>query len=90
MTSEQLIKAADLERIATDGAQIYLNIKFNYEPEDNGNYLAIETETQKVYLGETSAEAVVKAKTEHPDKVFYVLKIGSDAAETIARLFPGK
>lgn len=90
MDPEELIKKADLQKIATEGSKIYERIKVNYEPQENGKFLAIDIDTQKAYLGNTSAEAVTLARQNHPDKVFYVVKIGFDVAETMARLFSEK
>lgn len=90
MDTEELIKKADLQKIATEGAEIYNQIKVNYEPKENGKFLAIDIETKKVYLSNTSAGAVELARQNHPDKVFYVMKIGFDVAETMAVLFSQK
>ena len=90
MDTEELIKKADLQKIATEGAKIYNQVKVNYEPKENGKFLAIDIDTQKPYLGNTSAEAVELARQSHPKKVFYVVKIGFDVAETMARQFSEK
>lgn len=90
MDTEELIKKADLQEIATEGSKIYNQIKINYEPKENGKFLAIDIDTNKAYIGNTSADAVVLARQNHPDKVFYVVKIGFDVAETMARLFSEK
>ncbi|MFA5936286.1 MAG: hypothetical protein WC822_00195 [Candidatus Paceibacterota bacterium] len=87
MDTEELIKKADLQKIVTKGSEIYKQIKDNYEPKDNGKFLAIDIDTEKVYFADTSAEAVELARKNHPKKVFYVAKIGFEAAETMARLF---
>jgi len=83
---EDLIRNADIERIAKEGQKIYDKVKGEYEPTHNGKFLAIEIESGEVYLGNTSAEAVELAREQHPDKVFYVVKIGYAAAETLAAL----
>jgi len=85
--NEELIKKADIQKIAEEGNKIYEQIKVNYEPKDNGKFLAIDIESKKEYLGNTSAEALELARQNHPDKVFYVIKIGFDVAETMARSF---
>jgi hypothetical protein len=87
MHTDELIKKTDLHKIATEGAVIYGAIKTEYEPEENGKFLAIDIGTKKVYLGKTSAEAVELARHDHPDTVFYIVKIGFDVVETMARLF---
>ena len=88
MNTEELMKNTDLEKIAREGSLIYEAIRANYENDHKGEFLAIEIESKKEYLASTSAEAMVQARAAHPNKVFYVVKIGSDAAETMAHLFP--
>ena len=82
-----LLKNVDIQGIATKGSDIYQKIKVNYEPEEKGKFLAIEVDSEKAYLGSTSAEALEKARQEHPEKVFYVVKVGFDVAETTAKAF---
>ena len=67
--------------------QIYEKIKSKYEPQDNGKFLAIDTESRDVYLADSTVEAVEAARTAHPNKVFYVVKIGFDYVETTANYF---
>jgi len=83
---EELIKKADIQKIADKGSLIYDKIKVQYEPEKNGEFLAIEIDSEKVYLGKSSSEVVELARAAYPDKVFYVVKIGHSAAETLASL----
>jgi len=85
--NEELIKKADIQKIANDGAKIYAQIKINYDPKEKGKFLAIEIDSKNVYLGNTSAEALELARQNHPNKVFYVVKIGFDVAETMAQCF---
>lgn len=76
-----------MHRIAIEGQKIYDEIKSKYEPQYNGKYLAIEADSKNVYLANSSVEAVQTAKKEHPDKVFYIVKIGFDYVETLANYF---
>ncbi|HCP08358.1 MAG TPA: hypothetical protein DIT25_00990 [Candidatus Moranbacteria bacterium] len=85
--NEDLIKKSDIQKIASEGTQIYEQIKANYDPKEKGKFLAIEIESKKAYLGNTSAEALELARENHPSKLFYVVKIGFDVAETMARSF---
>lgn len=85
--NENLIKNADIQKIAEDGAKIYSQIKVNYDPKEKGRFLAIDIESKKAYLGNTSAEALELARSKHPNKIFYVVKIGFDVAETMAKSF---
>ena len=75
-----------ITEIAERGAKIYGEIKSRYEPQENGKFLAIEVASKNVYLGNSSAEALTKAWEQHPDKVFYVVKIGFAVAETLAQM----
>lgn len=81
-----LIKKANIQKIAEDGAKIYEKVKSQYEPQKNGKFLAIETKGKDVFVGDSSSEAVESARKAHPNKVFYVVKIGHSAAETLAGL----
>lgn len=85
--NEELIKKADIQKIAEEGAKIYEQIKVNYDPKERGKFLAIDIESKKAYLGNTSAEALELARQNHPNKVFYVVKIGFEVAETMAQSF---
>lgn len=86
MNNNDLIKKADIQKIAEAGAKIYETIKFKHEPAQNGKFLAIDIESKDTFIGNTSSEAVELARNAHPNKVFYVVKIGSSAAETLASL----
>lgn len=86
-TNDELIKKVNIQKIAEEGAKIYERIKINYDPKEKGKFLSIDIDSKKVYLGNTSAEALELARQSHPNKVFYVVKIGFDVAETMARSF---
>ena len=87
LNNEDLIKKTDIQNIATEGSKIYEQIKANYDPKEKGKFLAIEIESKNAYLGNTSAEALELARENYPNKLFYVVKIGFDVAETMARSF---
>ncbi len=75
----------DINKIAEDGRRIYNGAKKDYEPKYIGQFLAIDTKSSDVYLGISSVEALEKARIAHPGNIFYVVKIGFDTAETLAR-----
>ena len=83
---DDLIKKADLEKIAKQGQEIYDKIKVNYLPKDRGKFLAIDIDSEDVFLGVSSSEALESARKKYPDKVFFVVKIGYDITETMAIL----
>ena len=82
---EDLIQKADIEKIAREGEKIYEEVKPQYEPQENGKFLAIEPESKKVYFGNESVDAVMLAKKDYPHKVFYLVKIGYGYIETLAK-----
>ncbi len=84
--NDALLKDIDLEKIAREGNAIYEEVKSEFEPDHHGKFLAIDIESKDHYLADTSADAVASARIAHPEKVFYVKKIGFDAAETMASL----
>ncbi|MFA4975726.1 MAG: hypothetical protein WC839_00770 [Candidatus Paceibacterota bacterium] len=84
---DDLIKNVDIEKIAKEGAKIYEQVKDKYEPKYNGKFLAIEIGSKDVFFAETSADAVVLARKKYSKKIFYVVKIGFEAAETLAQMF---
>lgn len=75
----------ELHKIAEKGKKLYSMVKSHYEPTHRGEYLAIDAESGDVYLGQTSIEAVKAGKKIHPDKIFYLQRIGFDTALSIAR-----
>lgn len=85
MVDVNALPASELERIAREGAKIYEEVRVRYDPKEKGRFLAIEIDSKGVYLGSTSADALALARGQHPNKLFYVVKIGFDAAETMAQ-----
>ncbi|HEY5123038.1 MAG TPA: hypothetical protein VIK14_04815 [Ignavibacteria bacterium] len=59
------------------------NIKSIVESNSKGKYIAISYEVKKYWIGESMTEALKSAKHECPDKLFYVVQIGSDSVFTI-------
>lgn len=83
--NEELLKNVDIQKIAEEGMRVYERIKIQYEPKEKGKFLAIDIDSGKAYLGNTSAEALNLARKKHPQKVFYVVKIGFNVAENLAK-----
>lgn len=82
-----VVNPQEVQKIATEGKKIYESKKLEYEPHQTGKFLAIDVDSKDVYLADDGAQAVELARKAHPNKVFYVVKIGFESAETIARLF---
>lgn len=79
--------SVDIQKISSEGKLLYDSIKTQYEPSQNGNFLAIDIDSKDVYISDDGAKAVELAKAAHPGKVFYVVKVGFESAETMARIF---
>lgn len=86
-TTVDLYKKVNVQKLADEGSKVYEKIKSQYEPKYTGKFLAIEVESKKAYMGKDGAEALVLARENHPDKVFYLVKIGYAAVETIAKSY---
>lgn len=78
--------SVDYENIVQRGELLYsTHLKAQYEPLENGKYLAIDVDTKESFLGQTGADALMLATKTYPEKIFYLKKIGYDAAESIAK-----
>lgn len=84
------LQKSDIRRIADEGKRIYRKIKDEYDPKEKGKFLAIDIESEDIFLGDTSSDALLKAKEKYPDKIFYVVKIGYDSIATMAKRFLGE
>ena len=56
--------------------EIYLNLKKDTEPSQNGKYIAIEVESGEHFIADTREEAVKASKTKYPDRIPFTRKIG--------------
>ena len=79
-----LLTKAEIKKVADAGEKIYEKVKSDYDPKYRGQFLAVDYESGNVYLGKTSDVALNKARVAHPGHVFYLIKIGFDAVETLA------
>lgn len=73
--------AAVREAIIEAGERLYRErLKDDLVREHTGRFAAIEPETGRYFLGDTSAEAVGSAHDAMPDARFYLKRIGYTAA----------
>lgn len=78
----------DASELAKKGEEIYQKeLKNKLEKDNYGKFVAIEVESKDYFLGETSIEASSKARKKHPDKIFYLVKIGFPAVFTMSNHF---
>ena len=55
-------------------------LRAQLEPEHNNQFVAIEPESGRYFLGSTGLAALRAGRQALPDKLFYLLRVGSDAA----------
>ncbi len=67
----------NVEDFSKKSQEFYNNIKTKLEAESLNKYVAIDYETSKYWLGETASDALIKAKAEFPQKIFYLIQVGS-------------
>ncbi len=73
------IKTGDA--LAEEGQRLYdQRLRGLLEPHQNGRFVAIEPKTERYFLADTGIAALRAAKSSMPDKLFYLLRVGSDAA----------
>jgi len=53
------------------------------EPDQVGRFVAIEPETGRYFLGDTGTFALVEAHAAMPEHIFYLVRIGYEAADTL-------
>lgn len=53
------------------------------EPEQIGKFVAIEPETGQYFVGETDRDALWAGRAALPDKLFFLVRIGYEAAHKI-------
>ncbi len=70
--------------IAHKGEEVYRKISEQIEKDHSGDFVAIEVESGKYFLGPTQVEAIEKAKKLFPAKIFYLMKIGFPAVVTFS------
>jgi hypothetical protein len=73
--------AGATDDLADSGQRLYdERLRTQLEPEHEGEFVAIEPETERYFLGPTGLAALRAGRRELPDKLFYLLRVGYDAA----------
>ena len=67
-------------KIPAKGQEIYdQKLREKLEPAYRGQIVAIEVDSEDYFLGASVIEAVKQGRKKHPDKLFYLVKIGFPA-----------
>ena len=57
------------------------------EPSDIGEFVAVEPESGRYFLGDTASAALVAAHTAMPNNLFYLTRVGRETAHTVKYIF---
>jgi len=92
MTVREKVERLKRERTAHSTEELdrlgwtrYEEIKNELEAQHHGEYVMIEVDSGDYFVGKTSEEALHQAQFAHPDKVFYLIRIGYKAAHKLKR-----
>ena len=84
MSAEPNNSTATREAVIARGQSLYDDVlKADLEREHIGRYVAIDPETGRYFLGDTSAEALGAAYDALPSTRFYLTRVGYKTAHTI-------
>jgi len=53
------------------------------EPSHDGEFVAIEPESARYFLGNTASAALVAARAAMPNNLFYLTRVGRETAHTV-------
>jgi hypothetical protein len=73
---------SNVHDISIKGQKILESIPEELKKEEWGRFIAIEVESGDFHLGDTAIEATQKARAKHPDKLFFLGRIGYRTAYT--------
>jgi hypothetical protein len=67
--------------LSENGQRLYdERLRSLLEPEHVGEFVAIDPDTERYFLGSTGLAALHEGRKALPGKLFYLLRVGSDAA----------
>ena len=76
--------AMDHEELARRGQEYYDKfLRPKLEPEHNGEFLALDVESGDYEMDAHEMAAIQRARSRHPESLFYVLRVGHRAAHRI-------
>lgn len=82
-------KDFDKKAFAKKGKHIYRQ-KYakKLEPTEKGKIIAIEIESGDSFLGNSTVDAILKAKVKYPNRIFYLMRVGYDAVHSSKGFVP--
>ncbi|MCR4405262.1 MAG: hypothetical protein NUW06_08345 [Candidatus Acetothermia bacterium] len=80
--AEKLMEAPSVHKISAKGQRILDSLPEKVVKEHFGQFIAIEVDSGDYFTGDTAIEATQKARAKHPDKIFFLGRIGYRTAYT--------
>lgn len=82
---------APTDGLADSGQRLYdERLKALLEPEHEGEFVALDPDSERYFLGPTGLAALRAGRKELPDKLFYLLHVGQVAAYRVGGFYePG-
>ena len=53
------------------------------EPTEKGQFVAIEPDSESYFVDKDGTKALLRARATFPDKIFFLMRIGYEAADSI-------
>ena len=83
MVSEQSIK------LARQAQEVYQQrLRSKLEATNLGDFVAIDPQSGEFFLGQTLSEAIQAARTAHPDRLSFALRVGHQTTVHLGVLCP--
>ena len=88
-TSKSTRKPAKISPLALKAMRLYESkLKEILEPNFNGKFAAIEPDSGEYFVADRMSAAMGDARIKHPDKNFFLVRIGFNAAVTFKNPVP--
>jgi hypothetical protein len=78
----QVQKLPDIHHISKKGQKIFEMLSEELTESHFGRFIAIEVDSGDYFIGETAIEATRRAQAKHPEKLFFLGRIGYRTAYT--------
>ena len=83
------VKNSGLSELTELGIKFYQEkLKLLLEPQHNGEFVAIEPYSESYYVERKKLDAILKARAEMPDKLFFLAKIGTIYTGSLSHYVP--
>lgn len=80
--SQRVEEQSNIHGISEKGQSVFEALSQELKEQHFGHFIAIEVDSGEYFIGETAVEATRKAKARHPDKIFFLGRIGYRTAYT--------